>query len=111
MTSLIVIILTYPIWIWFVKRWKKNWINKQPARFENINLEEITHDNTSWLKTGISWGAIMFILMTNVNPLIAGKEITLIMILIGIPLWIVAGLGFGYSMKYWMGKHTKPEIN
>ena len=111
LTSLIVIILTFPIWIWFVKSWKKNWLNKQPARFKNLNLEEMTHENTSWLKTGISWGGIMFIFMTIVNPLIIGKEITLLMILIGIPIWTVAGLGFGYSMKYWMGKRTKPETN
>ena len=111
LTSLIVIILTFPIWIWFVKRWKKNWLIKQPSRFENINMEEITYENASWLKTGISWGAIMFILMTIVYPLIGGKEITLTMILIGIPIWTVAGLGFGYTMRYWMSKHTKPETN
>lgn len=111
LTSLIVIILTFPIWIWFVKSWKQNWLNKQPARFENLNLKEIKHENTSWVKTGIGWGGIMFILVTIVNPLIAGKEITLPMILIGIPIWIVAGLAFGYIMKYWMGKLNTTEIH
>jgi len=73
-------------------------------------MEEIKHENASWLKTGIGWGGIMYILVTIVNPLIAGKEITLPMILIGIPLWIVAGLAFGYIMKYWMGKLNTTEI-
>jgi len=31
------------------------------------------------------------------------------MILFGIPLWTVAGLGFGYSMKYWMGRRNTTE--
>jgi len=110
LTSLLVIILTFPVWIWFVKSWKRNWLNNQPARFENLNLEEITHENTSWLKTGISWGGFMYVLMTIVVPLIEGKEITLTMMLIGIPIWTVAGLGFGYIMKYWMGKRNKIEI-
>jgi len=51
----------------------------------------------------------MFVFMTIVYPLFAGNEITLKMILIGIPVWTVAGLVFGYTMKYWMGKRTKTE--
>lgn len=111
LTSLVVIILSFPIWIWFVKSWKKNWLTKQPARFENFNIEEITHKNAPWLKIGIGWGGVMFILVTIIYPLIDGKEITLKMILIGIPIWTVAGLGFGYIMKYWMGKRNKSVLS
>ena len=109
LTSLIVIILTFSIWIWFVKGWKKNWMNKQPARFENFNIEEITNENASWVKKGIGFGGIMFIVMTIINLLIEGKEITLITILIGIPISAVGGLGFAYAMKYWMGRRTTTE--
>ena len=49
----------------------------------------------------------MYVFMTLVNPLIVGNEITLKMILIGIPIWTIAGLGFGYTMKYFMGKRAK----
>ena len=86
-----------------MRKWKKNWLSKQPARFENLNLEEITYENTSWLKLGFGWGGFMYLYMTLVNPLIDGDNITLKMILIGIPIWTIAGLGFGYTMKYWMG--------
>lgn len=109
LTSLLVIILTFPVWIWFVNSWKRNWLNKQPARFENLNIDQITHENASWLKLGLVWGGIMFILMTIINPLIDGEEITLKMILVGIPIWAIGGLGFGYTMKYWMGKRAKSE--
>ncbi|MDD3078811.1 MAG: hypothetical protein PHH37_06875 [Paludibacter sp.] len=100
LTSLIVIILTVPIWIWFVKKWKERWLKEQPKRFENLKIEEIKYENGSWLKIGFAWSGIMFILMTIINPLITGEEITLTMILIGIPIWTIAGLGFGYTMKY-----------
>ena len=109
LTSLIVIILTFPIWIWFVKRWKKNWLNKQPARFENSNIEEIAYESTSWIKMGIIFSGIMFILMTIIIPLLEGKEITLKMILTGILIWTLAGQGFSYFMKYWMARRTKTE--
>lgn len=108
-TSLIIIILTFPIWIWFVKRLKKNWLSKQPARFENLNIEEIKHENISWIKLGSFWGGFMYIFMIIVNPLIDGDEKTLKRILVGIPIWIIGGLGFGYMMKYLMGKKVKSK--
>lgn len=39
LTSLIVLVLTFPIWGWFRKTLKQNWLNKQPDRYKNINLE------------------------------------------------------------------------
>jgi len=109
LTSLLIIILTFPVWIWFFKKWKENWLKKQPARFENFKFEENIQQRVSWLKEGLLWGGFMFIIMTLVYPLIQGQTITLKMILTGIPLWILAGLGFGYTMKYWMGKWIKKE--
>ena len=41
LTSWLIIILTFPIWIWFVKKWKENWLSKQPMRFENFQWEEV----------------------------------------------------------------------
>lgn len=107
LTSLIVIILTFPIWIWIVKRWKKNWLTKQPKRFEYIKIDEITNENVLWINMGIIWGEIMYIFMTIIYPLMNGKEITLKMILIGIPIWTICGIGFGYTMKYSIGKKNK----
>ena len=57
----------------------------------------------------MGWNYVYF--YDNRFPLLAGNEITLKMILIGIPVWTVAGMGFGYLMKYWMGKCTKTETN
>lgn len=52
-----------------------------------------------WQKVGLIWGLSMFIFMCFVWPLISGEEITLKKILIGIPIWTIAGLLFGYSQR------------
>lgn len=45
--------------------------------------------------------------MTIIFPLITQKEITQKSLLIGIPLWTICGLGWGYTMKVWMNKKGK----
>lgn len=110
LTSLLVIILTVPVWIWFAERWKQNWLKKQPARFENFKIEEITYKDAPWLKMSLAWGGGMFLLMTVILPVIQGKAITLTIILIGIPVWGVAGLIAGYIMKKVMDRHRKKII-
>ena len=32
-TSLLIIAITFPIWIWFIKAWKKKWLAKQKEKF------------------------------------------------------------------------------
>ncbi len=50
----------------------------------------------SWVKFGLIWGAFMFVMMNIVFPLIDGKGIVLNSLLLGIPVWLVGGLIFGY---------------
>ncbi len=59
----------------------------------------------AWIKIGLLWGLFMFVIMTFVWPAIEGDEISLKRILIGIPIWLIGGIGFGYSMR----KNYKPE--
>lgn len=48
------------------------------------------------MKFGLIWGVFMFLMLNIVFPLFDGTEITTKKILIGLPLWLVAGLIFGY---------------
>ena len=41
----------------------------------------------------------MFVVMTFIFPYFSRDEITLRKILIGIPIWIIGGLLFGYSQR------------
>lgn len=109
LTSLIILILTFPIWGWFRKTLKQNWLAKQPDRYKNISLEipEKKNSTKSWLKSGLLWGLFMFVSMVLIYPMIKGVEITQESILIGIPLWLIVGLGWGYTMKRSMNKKGK----
>lgn len=106
LTSLILLAITFPIWGWFMKSMKQNWLKKQPERFKNINLETPEEKNTTknWLKMGLFWGLFMYVAMTFIFPFIGQEEITRMSMLIGIPIWLTAGLSFGYFMKIWMNK-------
>lgn len=109
LTTLIVLAATFPIWGWFRKSLKQNWIAIQPERFKDLNLEMVAKKTStkSWIKSGLLFGIIMFFLMSIVFPLIDGEEITWLRIYIGIPLWLISGLGFGYFMKKYLNKKGK----
>lgn len=109
LTSLILLFLTFPIWGWFRKSLKKKWLEKQPERYKNINLDVPENKNTTehWLISGIVFGLFMFIIMVVIIPIIKGETITIKNIIIGIPLWTIGGLAWGYLMKLWMNKQGK----
>ncbi|HLS10768.1 MAG TPA: hypothetical protein VK050_01255 [Flavobacteriaceae bacterium] len=85
-------------------------MEKQPERFKNIDIEHVPNpfDKKSWLTTGLSWGAFMFLFMEIVyRHFIEGKEITIKSIIFGLIVWTIAGLGFGYTMKLVNGRKPK----
>ena len=59
-----------------------------------------------WIIRGIGWGIFMFIFMNFLYPFIAGHEINWNSVLISIPLWMIAGLLFGASMKFFMSQRS-----
>lgn len=109
LTSLIILGITYPIWGWFRKTLKQNWLEKQPNRYKDINLEipEKKNSTKNWLKSGLLFGLLMFISMKIIFPLIENNEISQKSILIGLPLSLIGGLAWGYMMKRWMNKRGK----
>lgn len=52
-----------------------------------------------WIKEGIAWGVIMFIMMMIIFPWIEGEEITLKRMLVGAPIWGAGGLFYGFLMS------------
>jgi hypothetical protein len=107
--SLIILFITYPIWGWFRKSIRQSWLDKQPYRYNNINLEIPENKNTTknWLKSGLFFGLFMFVTMMILFPLIGQKEITQKSLLIGLPIWLICGLFWGYTMKALMNKKGK----
>ena len=59
-------------------------------------------EGLGWIREGLFFGLFMFFFNTLLLPIILGEEYSLLKILVGIPLWILGGLSFGYAMKITM---------
>ena len=113
LTSRLLIILTFPFWVWFKDWWKAKWLEEQPARFQNLDLTTVPDVSKSinWVESGLRWGGLMFVFMTFLVPLFSGTEITLIDIAVGLVVWTLGGLGFGYTFKKLIVGLDKKYIN
>jgi hypothetical protein len=109
LTSLAILLVTSPIWLWFIKPMKRKWLEKQPQRFINQNLEYDDELNTTkhWIVSGLIWGLFMFVFISIAVPLLSGDEITIKSILVGFIVGIFGGTAWGYTMKIWMNKMGK----
>lgn len=98
LTSLIILIITFPIWYPFKRNLKKKWLDKQPQRFNNINFESVSevYRNEKWVLTGVLWGLIMFIFLEILHPWITNQEYNLNKMIIGLIIWTLGGVIFGY---------------
>ena len=52
-----------------------------------------------WVKTGLTWGMTMFLMIVIVFPWFQGKEITVKSVVVGIILWGIGGILFGFTMR------------
>ena len=52
-----------------------------------------------WLKSGLIWGFIMFLIMTLIYPYFNDEEITTKKVVIGLVLWTIGGILFGRTLK------------
>lgn len=112
-TSFLILILTYPIWGWFKDDLKQKWLSRQPQRYTDLEIEvgQVEYEDYNWIKSGLVWGALMFVIMT---PLFYffGTEISLYSIAFQLSIWALGGLLFGYLMKLFLGKKgTKPALH
>ncbi|MEA3424689.1 MAG: hypothetical protein U9R46_00445 [Bacteroidota bacterium] len=96
--------LTFPIWIWFRKKWKQQWLLAQKERFSK--QLDLTTPSYNWVTEGLSWGYFMFVAMDIVYPLLVGESYSAVKFLIGIVVWTLIGLLFGYVMKQMVFKRN-----
>src|SRR3546814_16326180 len=60
-TSLIILALTFPIWIWFRRSAERRWHAKEKLRFSDRASNELPEaKQISWLKMGLGFGVMMF---------------------------------------------------
>lgn len=111
-TTALILAITFPVWGWFKNIIKTKWLKRQPSRFKNLDLHysEKISTNYLWIKQGLKWGVFMFIFMTFLIPLMIGQSIVWERILIGIPIWTMAGLAWGYVMRWYMSKKGRKRV-
>ncbi len=106
-TSIILLVITFPIWIWIKIFAEKRWIEKEKRRFAGIQSNELPKaKTTSWIKMGAMFGGLMFCIMS--LPKILMSEMSGVYIFIQITICTVAGLFFGLVMKFFLGRRKKP---
>lgn len=112
LVSALLLGITYPIRILFWDKWKQSWLRKQPARYQHIRLEKLTnpYDGEGWIKQGLNFGFFMYLMMELIFPLFNGEKITIRGLLLGIVVWVISGLFYGYIMKLFMGGKGKRRV-
>jgi hypothetical protein len=67
-----------------------------------MNLRTWLNDEThGWWRSGLSWGMWMYLLMSVALPWIDEGRLSQRRLLIGIPLWMIAGLLYGGVTTRW----------
>lgn len=109
-TTFIVLAVTYPLWGWFRKSLKESWLAKQRERFKDIDVNKVPDPFTKkgWVYSGLSFGALMFLFMEIVMPLVT-DDFNWLKLAIGVPVWLAAGLAWGYFMKVFSGKKGRQQ--
>ncbi|MBX2876000.1 MAG: hypothetical protein KTR30_28020 [Saprospiraceae bacterium] len=104
--TFIILAVTFPLWGWFRGILRKVWLDKQAQRFEQLGFESVYNPfaGSGWVKQGLIWAAFMYVLMTLIFPLLTNDPITQKDVLVGVPIWLVGGLIFGYFLKRFMDK-------
>jgi hypothetical protein len=101
-TSLILLGVTFPIWVCFRKGLEKKWLLIQKEKFSKPL--SLTTPEFNWVTQGLSWGFFMFLFMDIIFPLFDDEGYKPLKLIVGVIVWTLTGLLFGYTMKKLMFK-------
>ncbi len=111
--SYVILAVTYPLWSVPARFFRDRWIEKEKERLAKV-LERplVQAKDTSWyLIWTFLWGGYMWLVMAvipEVWDVLNGKEWDLMMLfVIEVPLWLVAGFGLGLWIQFDMNKKGK----
>ncbi|NJL11683.1 MAG: hypothetical protein HC913_00770 [Microscillaceae bacterium] len=101
LSSALLLGLTFPLWFAWKEHGKTNWLRRQAKWYQNLDLSGNTNPfaGMGWIKEGLTFGLFMFVVMVCLLPWLFGEAITPKKIGIGLPIWLLGGLCYGYMMK------------
>ncbi len=97
LTSLVVIVLTFPVWYWFKDRWKQDWLKTQEVKFSKPLV--LTQPEFKWWYVGLRFAFFMFVITSLFNYVFFREEFTWKSLFLDSVSWIIGGLIFGIVMK------------
>jgi len=106
LTTLLVLTVTFPIWGWFKNSLKQRWLENQPARYKDIEPDQVENpfEGLGWIKEGLGWGILTSILLLIFFPLIGIDILSRQVIVTFLGLIVVGGPLFGFIMKLFFEK-------
>lgn len=97
-TSLIILAITFPLWIWFKKPVEEKWFEKEKGRFDKVLENGLMQARTTlWYKIGIRSGFIFFFLI--LGPKILSGQLTVGGIVFLVAICIAGGFAYALFMK------------
>ncbi|HVK61331.1 MAG TPA: hypothetical protein VM432_07265 [Bdellovibrionales bacterium] len=97
--SLLVLALTFPIWMPIKARFEKTALEWQVRRLNlNTHSQLPTEKEFSAIKLSLAWGSCMFLAFT-IGPILSGQA-TMQLLVRNLLGWGLGGLMFGFAMKY-----------
>jgi hypothetical protein len=97
LTSAALLIVTSPFWLWIVNNWKAKWLETQKRKFSQPL--KLTTPEYNWVTEGLGFGSFMFVCMGLIFPLFYDEGFNPVKLLIGLVVWTLSGLLFGFVMK------------
>jgi len=114
LTSLLILFVLTPIWVFTYSKWKNKWIEKERRRF-NIDVRKDIYRTAEnpWVVTGMGFGGMMFWFMviptyfTFRNFEYADLVFMLELLGTALGISIISGLLVGFGMSFFMGRRPK----
>ncbi|MBT6435727.1 MAG: hypothetical protein HOK28_21725 [Deltaproteobacteria bacterium] len=105
LTSLVLLALTFPLWIWFKGGAEKKLLEREKQRLAQIDMDNLPGaTQTSWLKMGITFGVLIFFVELVRDSL--EKDLTLDKVGFTGAAALLGGLVFGLLMKLFLTKKS-----
>jgi hypothetical protein len=99
LTSLIVLVITFPIWIWFKRPLERFWIEREKQRIAQSVTKGLSSSGPwLWLRTGLMFGGVMFLVLLLRNGIPPVLEANKVIFLTG--LCLLGGMLFGLFMRF-----------
>ncbi len=101
LTSLVILVVTFPIWIWFKNSWKEKWLAKQKQKFSQpLNLQPPVYN---WWYMGLSFAFVFLV----IDSILKFRDFTWKGFLIDIPGSLFTAFLFVLMMKWMIGKQMR----